>query len=201
MNVLKAARALFLSDGYTSTTVAQIAKRAGVSIDTVYAAIGPKPTVLRLLVESMISGTDEMVPAQERDYVRRIQAIPCAHEKLVIYAGAIREINERLAPVYLALREAAGADEECAALWHEVSERRAHSMHLFADELIATGQLRSDVEAGELGDVIWVMGGAEYYVLLINERGWAPERFETWFVEALERLFFAPPGQHGPTAP
>ena len=55
--VLAAARELFVGDGYRSTTVNAIARRAGVAVDTVYAAIGRKPDLLREVVESAISGT------------------------------------------------------------------------------------------------------------------------------------------------
>ena len=51
-----------------------IAKRAGVALDTVYATVGRKPTLFRLLVEGAISGTAQPIPAEQRDYVRAIRA-------------------------------------------------------------------------------------------------------------------------------
>ena len=44
---MQAARELFVRDGYESTSVAAIAERAGVSVDTVYASVGRKPEVVR----------------------------------------------------------------------------------------------------------------------------------------------------------
>src|SRR4249920_1520833 len=54
--VLDAARALFSEQGYASTTVGQIAGRAGVAVDTLYTSVGRKPALLRELVETAISG-------------------------------------------------------------------------------------------------------------------------------------------------
>src|SRR4051812_22307288 len=84
--VLAAARELFTLQGYAGTTVAQIAARAGVAADTVYATVGRKPTLLRELVETAISGSAQAVPAEQRGYVREVQAATTAREKLTIYA-------------------------------------------------------------------------------------------------------------------
>src|SRR3954470_15128365 len=72
--VLDAARELFVARGYLASTVADIAATAGVAVDTVYAAVGPKPVLLRELVETALSGMDVAVPAEERDYVRAIRS-------------------------------------------------------------------------------------------------------------------------------
>jgi hypothetical protein len=39
-----------------------------IALDTVYATVGKKPTLFRLLVEAVISGHNEAGPAEERDY-------------------------------------------------------------------------------------------------------------------------------------
>ncbi len=189
--VLAAARELVVEAGYARTTVAEIARRAGVAVDTVYAAVGRKPEVLRHLVESALSGTDETVPAAERDYVHQIRTAAGAREKLAIYAGALTAIQQRLAPVFLALREAAATDDSAGALWREIAERRARNMRDFAADLRATGELRADLSDDEVADVIWSMNAAEYWVLLVHERSWTPDRFRAWLVDAWTRLLLA----------
>ncbi len=189
--VLAAARELFVARGYSATTVAQIAERAGVSVDTVYAAVGRKPALLRELVETAISGTDRAVPAEQRDYVIRLRAATTAAEKIAIYATVVGEIQERMAPVFLALRDAARSDAECASLWAEISERRAANMRLFASDLRATGELRDDMSDDRVADVIWSMNAAEYWVLLVRERGWTREEFADWLREAWGRVLLA----------
>jgi AcrR family transcriptional regulator len=185
--VLHAARALFVSRGYAATTVGEIAGRAGVSVDTVYAAVGRKPVVLRELVETAISGGDHAVVAQQRDYVAAIRAAAGAREKLTIYAAALVKIQQRLAPVFVALRDAAVHDPDCAALWTEISERRARNMREFAADLRATGELRPDLTDDEVADVVWSMNAAEYWVLLVGQRGWQPERFGSWLADSWTR--------------
>ena len=53
--ILAAARALFVEHGYAGTSVQQIAARAGISVDTVYASVGRKPQLL-LAVHDMALG-------------------------------------------------------------------------------------------------------------------------------------------------
>ncbi|HWE89137.1 MAG TPA: helix-turn-helix domain-containing protein [Pseudonocardiaceae bacterium] len=186
--VLTAGRQLFIANGYAATTVAAIARRANVAVDTVYATVGRKPAILRQLVETAISGTDEAVPAVARDYVVRIRAAGSAREKIAIYATAIAVIQQRLAPVFLALRDAALTDTDCADLWTEIGRRRAHNMREFAADLRATGELRADLTDDEIADIMWSMNAAEYWVLLVNERGWTPHRMGTWLADAWNRL-------------
>lgn len=186
--VLDAARELFVQRGYTTTTVTDIATAARVAVDTVYAAVGRKPDLLRELVETALSGTDHAVVARERDYVRAIRAASRAEEKIAIYAEAVATIHQRLAPIFLALRDAALTDEACARLWTEISERRAGNMREFAADLRATGQLRAGLTDDHVADVVWSMNAVEFWLLLVGQRGWTPQRFRDWLADAWNRL-------------
>ncbi|HEX2300449.1 MAG TPA: TetR family transcriptional regulator [Pseudonocardiaceae bacterium] len=186
--VLAAAWELFVGVGYAKTTVADVAARARVAVDTVYATVGRKPALLRELLESALSGTGTTAPAEHRDHVRRIRAARTAREKIALYACAVAELQERMAPVFLGLRDAAATDSECAALWDEISQRRATNMRLFAAELRRTGEVRDDLTDEEVADIIWSMNAAEYWVLLVHQRAWTPLRFTTWLTDAWTRL-------------
>jgi AcrR family transcriptional regulator len=191
--VLLAARELFVRNGYSATTIADIAESARVSPDTIYATVGRKPALLRELVETAISGTDQAVPAEQRDYVLRMIAAPRAREKLTIYAHAITAIQQRMAPVFLALRDAATTDANCAELWTEITQRRAANMRRFAADLRSTGDLRDDLTNDQVADIIWSMNATEYWDLLVRERGWTPDQFAEWLVDAWTRLLLRHP--------
>ncbi|CAN5743106.1 hypothetical protein BH09MYX1_BH09MYX1_08290 [soil metagenome] len=117
-----------------------------------------------------------------------IHAEPDARRKLRIYARALGSIHGRLAPLLNVLKEAAAGDDELVKLWEGISERRAKNMQRFAAELLATGQLRGDVDVQEAADVIWATNAPEFYLLLVSERGWSKAKFETWLAEAWIRL-------------
>jgi AcrR family transcriptional regulator len=191
--VLLAARELFIAHGYTATTVADIAAHARVSLDTVYATVGRKPALLRELVETALSGTEQAVPAEQRDYVTHMRAAATAREALTIYAHAIAGIQQRLAPVFLALRDAAGTDPDCAALWAEIAQRRATNMRKLAASLRGTRELRDDLTDDQVADIIWSMNGAEYWDLLVHQRAWTPDQFADWLTDAWTRLLLRTP--------
>lgn len=193
--ILSAARTLFLKRGYAATTMPDIARTAEVALDTVYAAVGRKPALIRLLVETAISGEDEAVTAEERDYVREIRAEPEATKKLRIYAAALCKFQPRLAPLFSTLQAAAPLDPDLKALWREIAERRAANMRLFAEDLAATGALRAGLSISAAADIVWSMNSPEFYLLLVEQRGWPLSEFERWLGDAWTSLLLAPQHQ------
>jgi AcrR family transcriptional regulator len=191
--ILDAARGCFLRDGYAATTVATIAARAGVAPDTVYASVGPKPKLFRELIENALSGTDHPVPGPERDYVAAMRAEPDQRERLRIYADAVTAIQGRLAPLFLVLREASAADTELAALWREISARRAANMRHLVDDLATAGPLRPDLTREEAADLIWSTNSSEYYAALVHDRHWTAERFAALLHQTWCRLLLPDP--------
>ena len=187
-SILIAARRVFLEKGYAAATMPAIAKMAGISLDTVYATVGKKPALFRLLVELEISGGDPPVPAEERPYVRAIRQEPDAARKLRIYAGALGQIQPRLAPLIQVLQGAARFDRELKALWRSISQRRARNMQLLAKDLAATGRLRRGLSVARAADIIWSMNSPEFYNLLVEQRHWAPKAFEAWLADTWIRL-------------
>jgi AcrR family transcriptional regulator len=187
--ILDAAQRLFTERGYTATPMAAIAQQAGVALDTVYASVGRKPELARLLIETAISGTGDAVPAGERDYVRAIQAAADAETKITLYAAAIRAIAARLAPLLTMLQQAAPAEPQLGALWREISERRAANMRRFVADLAAVTPLRVGID--EAADIVWATNAPELYQLLVGQRGWSPDRYEHFLADAWQRLLLA----------
>ena len=186
MAILDAARELFTERGYTATAMTAIAERAGVALDTVYAAAGRKPDLARLLIETAISGTGHAVPAEQRDYVKAIQAAPDAGTKIAIYAEAVTAIAPRLALVHSIIAQAASAEPELAALWAEIAERRAANMRRFVADLATVTPLRLD--HSQAADIIWATNAAEMYQLLVGQRGWTPQRYQLFLTDTWRRL-------------
>jgi hypothetical protein len=104
----------------------------------------------------------------------------------------VRQIQQRLAPLVQVLQQAAGADPQLGALWRDVAERRAANMRLLAAELAATGALRPALTVQEAADVLWAMNSPEYYLLLVDQRGWEPDRYQRWLADAWQRLLLHP---------
>jgi AcrR family transcriptional regulator len=184
--ILDAARELFTERGYTATPMTAIAERAGVALDTVYASVGRKPELARLLIETAISGTDQAIPAEQRDYVRAVQAAPDAETKIAIYAAAVTAIAPRMAVVLAIIQQAAHTEPDLAALWDQIAERRAANMRRFVADLATVTPLRLDL--GDAADIVWATNSAELYQLLVGQRGWSPQRYERFLTDTWRRL-------------
>lgn len=190
--VLRAARELFISQGYAGTSVAAIARRARVSVDTVYSSVGRKPALLLAVHDMALAGTDAPVGAEERDYVQAVRAAPSARAKIETYAAALARVLPTSVPLLLALRAAGANDPDCRALDEQVAQRRADHMRLFAADLRATGQLRDDLSDEQVADLVWSMNGPDYYDLL-SRRGHSPEEFAALLVDVWTRTLLAAP--------
>ena len=186
--ILGAARELFIASGYRATTIAAIAAAGRVNTDTVYELVGRKPAVLRQLIEEAISGTDHPVAAEQRDYVLAIRAERDAGRKIELYAQAVRRIQERMAPLFLALRDVAGTDAEAKQVWDAISQRRAANMRLFVQDIQSAGGLRDGLSVEDAADTVWVMNGSEIYSLLTGDRGWSPQQYEQWLAATWKQL-------------
>ena len=187
--ILDAARQLFAERGYAATPMTAIADRAGVALDTIYASVGRKPELARLLIETAISGTDQAIPAEQRDYVTAVRAAADAETKIAIYAAAVTAIAPRLALVLGIIQQAAHAEPELARLWNQIAERRAANMRLFVTDLASVHPLRLD--PGQAADIVWATNAAEMYQLLVGQRGWSPQRYERFLADTWRRLLLA----------
>lgn len=185
--ILDAARALLVAKGYRATTVAQIARDADVHVDTIYALVGRKPEILRELIELAISGTDQPVAPEERDYVQRMQVEPDPGRKLEIYAAAVRVIQTRMAPLFLALRDAASTEPEAKQVWHQISDRRATNMRRLVNAL-GDNALRPELSVDAAADLVWATASSELFVLLVDERGWTLDHYQDWLTDTWRRL-------------
>ena len=182
--VLDAARALFVSSGYAQTSVADIAARAGVSVDTVYAAVGRKPRLLLTVVDMVLASSSRPLPAEERDYVKAVRAAPSARAKIAEYAGALGRLLPTVAPLLLALRDAGLTDDDCRAMWEHVNERRAANMLRFAADLRSTGEVRDELTDQDVADLVWSTNSPEWFTAFTS-RGHSP----TAYAEALADLW------------
>ncbi len=191
--ILDAAAALFVDPGYAATPLTAIAAEAGVAIQTVYKVFGSKQALLSALVDVTTAGDDEPVALPDRQFVAEIRALPDARAKLDRYARHLVDVHARQAQVMLALAAAATADPEAAAIWRKNLDERRAGMAMFAADLASTGRLRPEHTVETTADVLWLAMDVRNYDWLVRQRGWSPERFQSWYVDTVAAALFAPP--------
>ena len=186
--IVDEARKLFVVQGYRTTTIADIAGAAGVNPDTVYRLVGRKPMVLRELIEQALSGTDHAVAGADRSYVRAMAAEPNPVVRLEIYAAAVREIHGRMAPLFVALRDASSTEPEAEQVWKEIGERRAANMRRLVRDVRSATTARYATSTAEAADTVWALNSSELYLMLTVERGWTPQQYECWLAKSLRQV-------------
>jgi TetR/AcrR family transcriptional regulator, regulator of autoinduction and epiphytic fitness len=192
--VLDAARSLFVDPGYAATTLAAVAERAGVSVQSIYKIFGSKVALLSSLVDVTIAGDDEPVTLAERAFVAEIAEQPDARAKLARYAEHLSETQVRQAQMMLAVASAASADAEAATIWHKNLRERRQGMAMFAAELATTGELRDDHTLDTVADVLWLAMDVRNYDWLVRQRGWTLEQYQRWYVDTVAGAILAPRG-------
>lgn len=182
--ILEAAELLFARRGYVGTSVAEIAREAGVSLKTVYAVFGTKAEVLRGLWNLRMRGDEDPVPMAKRPWYREIVDEPDPLRRLTLVARNSRIVRERTAHVTEIVRQAAPADEQIAALWGRF-QREFYELGVrgIVETLERDGVLAVDLTTA--ADIGWTLSHPDLYQLLVRERGWSAEAYERWLAETL----------------
>lgn len=193
--VLGAARARFLADGYTATTIPAVASDAGVSVQTVYKAFGNKAGLLKAVFDVAVTGDDQPIPVAERDQIKQIQAEADPRTKLRMYSEYFVQGAQRGVAVELLARDAASGDPAAAAVWDQIQQERLTGMGQFARHLHADGQLPADTAVEEARDILWTFTSPELWDLLVIQRGWTPTRYGHWLAGMLTAALLTPHSQ------
>jgi AcrR family transcriptional regulator len=186
--IVEAARRLFIARGYTGTTIEQIAQEADVSVETVYAVFGNKRALLSRLVGVSVVGDDEPVPLLEREGPQAVRREHNQQRQIAIFAHDIREIMERVGPVFGIMRTAAETEPDIAALLRGILEERMQGMAQFVRWLAGNGRLRAAMSLEDAAETTWAVTSAEVHHLLTVDRGWSGDRYEAWLRDTLTRL-------------
>lgn len=176
--VLAAARARFLAEGFTGTTVASVAADAHVSVESVYKWFGTKAGLLRAIWEQSLAGSAPTPAEQRSDAGSRAAATGA--EIVHNWAGLAAEVGAVADPVHRLVEAAALIDPEAAALRAEIEAGRTRRMEHNAAYLVTGGHLRADVTPEHARDVM--LAYTTLYSRLVTEAGWTPAEFSD-FVE------------------
>jgi AcrR family transcriptional regulator len=184
VRILDAARRLLTRGTYSSVTIEDIAREAGVAYQTIYAVFGTK---LKLAEEVIRVGF------HFEDVEALVAHLRESSDPEVWLRGAAqisRRIQETCADLLRFLRES--GDPELAARYRENEERRLVEDRFLLAALNETGRLRPGLSPDEVLSVIWAMTGSDMYSMLVFQRGWTSARYEEWLGTALISLLLIP---------
>jgi AcrR family transcriptional regulator len=191
--VIDAAQTLFLERGHGATTIDAISALSDVPPATVYRLFSSKRGILKALLDVSIAGDDEAVPIADRPPVRSLLADPDPKKMVASFVHIAAKVNARTAAIYRILTSAAASDADAATLLDELTRQRQDGQGRVARALARRRALRPTLRERDAGDIIHALVSPEVYGLLVVDRRWPPERYETWLTETLVDQLLAPP--------
>ncbi|WP_170111052.1 TetR/AcrR family transcriptional regulator [Antricoccus suffuscus] len=174
--VLAAAEEEFTEVGYVAATVARIAARAGVTVQSIYSSWGSKSALFRAYLESAIA------PGTER--VDFSGAISPGHPREVVsqIAHLFRAVAERSGPAWRLYRDAAAVDPEIAADWQQLQMLRRGTFDILLQS-VSDRDLR--VARPVAVDSAWAIASPDMYELLVERATYTLDAFEKWVGETI----------------
>jgi AcrR family transcriptional regulator len=180
--VVEAARELFLSRGYVATTMADIARQAGVALQSVYTAGQSKADLLHLVTDLAVAGDDQEVMLVDRPEYAAIAAESDPVRQVQMFARMIATTMERLAPVWIAYREAAAVDPKAASNLVAAHRRRRETFGTLI-RMVPEQRLRQPYERS--ADTMWAMGSIDVFLLYRTILDWDASRYAEWLNDTL----------------
>ncbi|SFR29431.1 DNA-binding transcriptional regulator, AcrR family [Lentzea waywayandensis] len=179
--VRAAGHRLFVRDGFVATSIRKIAAEAGVSERTVYTHYRNKVELFQDALNVAIAGDEEPVAMRDRPEFEEVLAAPSARD---LIAGMVRRngvVQERAGALIMAGIESSGADPDM----RRISDEGEHAMRAnclaLAEALVATGEVREELDAAGVADVLTTMASPHVHQIL----GWPADRYRDWLAGTL----------------
>jgi TetR/AcrR family transcriptional regulator, regulator of autoinduction and epiphytic fitness len=187
--VVDAATAAFVENGYAATTIAQIAERAEVSAETVYAVFGTKRDLLRAVVERASAGVPSTEAWRTEAWLARVEAEPNQRRRLELINDATRDVLRRVAPIDEIVRSVAASDPQIAELQDELERRRRSDLRGLVQLLAGVGPLRVSID--DAVDLWWAIDHPTGpYRSLTVDRRWSDRRARAALTDVVARALF-----------
>ena len=185
--VLDAATRLFGEFGWADSSMRHVAKAAGVSVETVYAAFGSKGDLLAAVMDVAVVGDDLPIPLAQRD-VALVLGTGTRDERVAHAASMSAAISSRTCELVQALTQGSATDDSLAQRLAALDERRRGEIADYFERVASRAPTVLEL------DEVWLLTSAEVFHLLVHRSGWTREQHEQWLADSLLRII-APDAQ------
>jgi AcrR family transcriptional regulator len=185
--ISRVAHDLFVEHGYGNTTIAGVAKAAGVSQETVYKAFGNKAALLRSAWFVTMRGDGEPKTLYDRPQTQEVLERPDLVDRIDGFARLTTERNRLIGPLLRAVEGAAAAEPGAQEMLDTWKARLIDVATKFAHAAAETEQLAIPEE--ECRDITYAMLDGTLWHRFVVERGWNDERYAEWLSTQWRRQF------------
>jgi AcrR family transcriptional regulator len=160
--------------------MSMIAREAGVALKTVYLAFETKSGLLRAVWNLLLRGDEDAATVTERRWYREVLEEPDPRRQLRLNARNSAAGKRRIAAIAEVIRSAAPLDAEIDALWRRIGSEYHANQGAIIESLNEKGALAPRLDVGAATDILWTLNHPNTWHLLVDDRGWTPQRYEQW---------------------
>lgn len=184
LRILDAAAERFAVAGYAGTSLADIARAAEVSVETVKLG-GPKRRLLLAAFEHSFAGREGAESLAGHHPVVEITAETDNARYLAGIVHFVAESNRRSSLLWATLLSAAASDAVLGNELEGLQRRRRADMLVLVDELRRRGLVSADQSREALADAVSFILSPEGYNQLVIGACWNQPDYEAWIGRAL----------------
>lgn len=182
--MLDAAYATFCESGYRATTMAAIADRAGVAVQTLYFTFRTKDELLQEVHRSAVFGGDGRAPTEQR-WFTGVAAEADVRRAIASAVEASAAILGRVAPMLPVFHAAAG--DAAGAVFRRGEDHRRRDMRELAEVVLSKDGTSGSVGVDRAADLFHVLLGPGTYRSFVLDLGWSAQDWIHWTTNALIR--------------
>lgn len=177
--ILASAKRLFSGKGFEQTTIDAIAVAAKVSAPTVYALFKSKEGIMRELLNSVLFGQ----PYQA--LVDKTMTLKNPIESLKNAPSIARMIHDSEKSEMGLIRGVSALSPQLKKIEAEQERQRYERQENTIVRLDKEKALLPGIDIGRARDILWTLTSREVYRMLVIERGWSSDEYESWLRRTL----------------
>ena len=190
--MLGSARELFVTLGYTATTMERIADEAGVAVQTLYYSFGTKGQLLCEVVEATAADEDDAAPVAQRPWMQEMLGATSGARVLALTVEHGADIFARAAPLWPAVAAATG-DPDVDRYWNGVAAGRREGQARMVVRLADLGALRDGLTPHRATDIVVALFGHDVFRSLVSEATWSVREYKAWLLTTLAQQLLQRP--------
>ena len=194
--LIDAATGLFLARGYQATTLAEVARSAGLAPRTVYVRFATKAALFSRVVDRALAGGDARPPVLDQPVLRQAMSGPTLAGRIGAFADACVGIAERVGPLFEVAAQAEGIEPDLAAAFQDGRRETRQLCAGFWQQARADGLLDPALDLDNLTTLTDVLVCADTTVHLRRTGAWHPRQHHALITTTLAALADSPGAHH-----
>lgn len=185
--IITSAAEIFAERGYAGATMPLVARRAGVSVESVN-NLGTKASLLIMAFKQAYAGDGGWKSILDEPDLLAIMTNEDTDQAIAEYAAFIAAANSRTGGLWPAVRTASSSEPQVAAAVSELLILKRQDFLIGVGWYVARGIVDSTAPPETVAPYLYVLTSQETYDQLVGDWGYSVEAYTGWLTEAIRKL-------------